>query len=316
MTQQQQLRFGVDLVTFYHPGFWDLHDFDAISAASRAAPREFWQKMLDAAARSGVSGIELTFSPFSWEDAVAAFGSAQALHAQLESRGLEICSGFFAELARAGDITQPEIEAALIARAKAYAEFLSGSGAGIMVVSLPMLQSPEKRPVDFLDLARAERLAAVLNRLGAAVADHGVQLALHTEAHSLFCTPRDVDLLLLLTDPRWVHFCPDTAHIILTGGDPLQLVDRHHERMVIAHWKDAIGPMPKDTAITAGIHEAHRPYFRRFGAGCVNWQEWAGLLEKRKFSGWAILELDASANPVTDISAGLQLIRRTVQPSL
>ncbi len=41
--------------------------------------------------------------------------------------------------------------------------------------------------------------------------------------------------------------------------------------MIIAHWKDARGPMPADTPIDKHIHERHQPYFCSFGLGRVDW---------------------------------------------
>ncbi|MGO7793297.1 hypothetical protein ACC703_39110, partial [Rhizobium ruizarguesonis] len=58
------------------------------------------------------------------------------------------------------------------------------------------------------------------------------------EAHSIFAAARDVDLMMLLTDPAYVHMCPDTAHIIVAVSDPIQLVEcanllgRQHDRLV------------------------------------------------------------------------------------
>ncbi|ADO44110.1 sugar phosphate isomerase/epimerase family protein [Ketogulonicigenium vulgare] len=312
----QRLNFGVDLITFFHPGFWGVSTHDDILTLAEADPTAFWTKLLDAAQAAGVTGIELTFAPLSWEGAIRAFGTREAFQHEVQSRGLQICSGFFAEMEPAGDITDPAVEAHLTARAESYAQFLAACGADIMVVGLPLRASPETRSAQFFDLAQADKIAGFLNRLGAAISQYGVRLALHTEAHSLFAAPRDVDLMLLLTDPAYVHLCPDTAHIILAGGDPVQLVDRHHDRMIIAHWKDALGPMPRDTVIDQHIHDAHRPWFCPLGTGRVDWPAWARLLQRRDFRGWAILELDASANPVADIAQGLTLVRQSLLPTL
>jgi sugar phosphate isomerase/epimerase len=315
MTQHEKLRFGVDLITFFHPGFWGVESYDAIIAHAAAEPRAFWDKILDSIKASGVTGVELTFSPFNWQDAVNTYGSVDGFAAELSSRGLQLASGFFAEMEASGDFTDPSVQAAIIERATKYAEFIAACGAEIMVIGLPLRQTPGAEPVRFFDMPLAQVIADFLNRLGAVVAAKGVKLALHTEAHSVFAMARDVDLLMLLTDPAYVHFCPDTAHLIVAGADPLQVIDRHHERMIIAHWKDAIGPMPADTPIDEHIHERHRPYFCSFGIGRVDWQGWIRLLRDRGYEGWAILELDAAPNPVEDIAAGLTLVRQALLPT-
>ncbi|WP_137155182.1 sugar phosphate isomerase/epimerase [Rhizobium sp. FKL33] len=314
MTIGERLRFGVDLVTFFHPGFWEVGDYDGIIKYARAEPRAFWNKILDSVQRSGVSGVELTFSPFNWQDAVATYGSVDAFAGELSRRGLTLCSGFFAELEAAGDFTKAEAQSAIIAKAEKYADFLKACGSDIMVIGAPLRQTLGAQPVEFHDFDRAKAIADFLNRLGAILYARGVRLALHTEAHTIFAAARDVDLMMMLTDPAYVHMCPDTAHIIVAGSDPVQLVDRHHERMIIAHWKDAIGPMPIDTPIDEHIHDIHRPYFCGFALGRVDWHAWTRLMRDRRYEGWAILELDAAPNPVSDIENGLTLVRQALLP--
>ncbi|MBM7045891.1 MULTISPECIES: sugar phosphate isomerase/epimerase [Rhizobium] len=314
MTSTERLRFGVDLVTFFHPGFWGVRDYDGIIALSRSEPRAFWDKILDAVQASGVTGVELTFSPFNWQDATKTYGSVEAFAAELSKRGLTLASGFFAELEAAGDFTEASAQAAIIEKAEKYAEFLKACGSDIMVIGAPLRQTLGAQPARFFDFEQARKIADFLNRLGATLYAKGVRLALHTEAHSIFAAARDVDLLMLLTDPAYVHMCPDTAHIIVAGSDPLQLVDRHHERVIIAHWKDALGPMPADTVIDEHIHDRHRPYFCGFGLGRVDWPGWIRLLRDRGYQGWAILELDAAPDPVGDIANGLTLVRQALLP--
>ncbi|MEK1892879.1 MAG: sugar phosphate isomerase/epimerase [Rhizobium sp.] len=314
MASEDRLRFGVDLVTFFHPGFWGVADHDAIKAYAQTEPRRFWDKILDGVAASGVTGVELTFSPFNWQDAIKIYGSVESFAAELSSRGLTLASGFFAELEAAGDFTEAGAQSAIIDKAKRYADFLKACGSDIMVIGAPLRQTLGATPVRFFDFEQARKIADFLNRLGAVLYGRGVRLALHTEAHSIFAGGRDVDLMMLLTDPAYVHMCPDTAHIILAGSDPLQVVDRHHERVIIAHWKDGLGPMPSDTPIDAHIHDRHRPYFCGFGLGRVDWPGWARLLRDRGYQGWAILELDAAPDPVGDIANGLRLVKQALLP--
>jgi sugar phosphate isomerase/epimerase len=308
------LKFGVDLVTFFHPGFWGLASYDAIIAEAKAKPRLFWDKILDAIAKSGVTGVEPTFSPFNWRDAVKTYGSIDAFARELAERGLSLASGFFAELEHGSSIAEASVQAKILKSAGEYAAFIKACGGDAMVIGLPMRRSPDAEPPLFVDIKLATGLADFLNRLGALVAKEGIRLALHTEAHSMFSTARDVDLFMLLTDPTYVSFCPDTAHLIVAGADPLDVIRRHKDRMVIAHWKDALGPMPADTPIDEKIHERHRPYFCRFGIGRVDWQAWVRLLRDVQFRGWAILELDAAPDPVADIADGKAFVESALSP--
>jgi sugar phosphate isomerase/epimerase len=297
------MKFAVDLVTFYHPGFWGVESYEAVAAIAAADPRAFWTKLLDSVADAGVTGIELTFPPFDWRSAVAAFGSVDGVAAALSARGLVVASGFVVDLDRAPDLAGSAAQAHIVAETEAYARFVKACGGDVLVIGLPCRQTFNEQPPRFVDLASMGPVADLLNRMGAATARIGVRCALHTEAHSVFCAPRDVDLLMLLTDPRYVFFCPDPAHIILEGGDPLVVARRHAERIVIAHWKDATGPMPREVVIDHGIYDRHKPYFCPMGDGRVDWPAWATLMGAVT-DAWSVLELDAAADPVAAIRDG------------
>lgn len=306
-------KFGVDLITFFDPSFWGAADETAVVEIGRGAPRMFWDRMLDELAAAGIGGIELTFAPFDWRTAIAAYGSADAFAGELVRRGLRLLTGFFADIAidGLGDAARQD---AHIAEGSAYADFLAAAGVDVMVMGLPMRRSWDAEPPLFVDVDYARDVAGFCNRLGAAVLRRGVRLALHTEAHSVFCTARDIDLFMLLTDPVYVGFCPDTAHITLSGSDPLVVVARHGERVLATHWKDATGVFPPLHPIDAGIHHAHRAYFCALGEGIVDWPAWQALLAAIGFDGPSILEIDAVPDPRQELVQSLSYIREKLQP--
>lgn len=299
------LSFGVDLITFFHPGFWDMANEQEVITFGRENPRAFWDRMLDTLEQSGVAGIELTFDPFGPESLIAAYGSAEAAKEQLDRRGLAIASGFFADVAIEGGMGDPEVEARWLAKGDNCAKALAAWGSDLMVMGLPMRSSWDACPPMFVDLEFARKAADFCNRLGSLTMRHGVRLALHTEAHSTFCQPRDIDLLLMLTDPVYVDFCPDSAHILLSGGDPVAVAARHAERISVAHWKDAKSVMPINIPIDHGIHHAHREYFCAIGDGTVDFDAWAALMLSRTQQRWAILEIDAVPDPLTETRKSL-----------
>lgn len=314
MAEAAKLKFAVDLVTFFDPAFWQQNDHKGLVEFARAHSDKFWNGMLDTVAEAGLTGIEPTFSPFNWQDAVKTFGSLDRFSSAMGARGLTLASGFFAELEHGSDITDPAVKARVLDLAERYAEVIAACGGDAMVIGLPMRRSRDANPPLFVDLATAQRLADVLNEIGALTLRKGVRLALHTEAHSMFCLPRDVDLFMLLTDPVYVGFCPDAAHLLASGADPVAVTTRHIERVVVAHWKDATGPMPADMPIDEHIHDRHQAYFCRLGAGRVDWPAWARMYRDHGLSGWAVLELDAAADPLTEIVASRQFVETALLP--
>lgn len=289
--------YGVDLITFYHPSFWGVGSYDDIMELRRKDPAAIWIRIFDALAEAGVSAIELTFPPADMSSAIEAFGSVAGFRAELDRRGLHVKSGFHMAFGWAPGADVP----AEVDKAVEYAEFLAAAGGDTLVAGPPMRASRDAVPPRFIDLAYAEAVARVAHAVGDATLRAGVRTALHTEAHSAFCTRRDVDLLLTLTDPEYVFFCPDTAHITLAGGEPVETVTPHRGRVVIAHWKDAIGPMPDGLPIDASIHEQHQKYMCPLGRGVVDWPAWAALYERTAGRGVRLLELDAVADPVTEM---------------
>jgi sugar phosphate isomerase/epimerase len=302
-----ETRFGVDLITFYHPQFWGVGDYDEIVELRHRDPLAMWQRILDGMQAAGIELLEMTFPPADWHSAIEAYGSADGFRAELLSRGLALKSGFHIALGwdEGTDASQAADEAA------AYAEFIRDAGGDTMVVGPPMRRSRDAQPPLFIDHAYMSNLADILHRVGDATLRLGVKTAVHTEAHSVFCTQRDVDLLMTLTDPVYVFMCPDTGHLTLSGANPSLVMDHHRDRMVLSHWKDAIGAMP-EVPIDENVHLAHREYFRRVGAGSIDWFAWNRLVNETPVSGVTLLELDAVPDPIGEMRAAREYIERAL----
>ncbi|QEH96939.1 sugar phosphate isomerase/epimerase family protein [Gluconobacter thailandicus] len=305
------MQLGTDLVTFYNPDFWGVSSEVEIAQLAQQDGRAFWMRLLDAQASTGVAGIELTFPPFDWRGAVAAFGSIDALLNELGQRGLAIWSSFFPDLDRIPISEHSASEQRILQSALDAAQFLSAVGGRVLVVGLPCRSTWCADPVQFVDMALAQPMADLLNRMGALTAREGIMLAVHTEAHSVCCAPRDVDLFMLLTDPRYVSLCFDPAHIILEGGNPTRVLDRHLERVVAMHWKDASGIMPLSIVIDETIYAKHRPYFRPLGEGDVDFSTLRSLLENAPLKCGPILEMDSCPAPEQALQKAAAFVRNT-----
>jgi inosose dehydratase len=136
-------------------------------------------------------------------------------------------------------------------------------------------------------------LAESLNRLGEQTAELSVALCPHPHIWGPVERPEEIHRLMELTDPRYVSLLPDTAHLNLGGGDPLELIRRYYDRIIAIHWKDTKaayrgfpGPTP-----TREEH-AREILYKDLGSGGVDipgiWQ----LLLERRYRGWITLDLD------------------------
>ena len=54
--------------------------------------------------------------------------------------------------------------------------------------------------------------------------------------------------------------------------------------------------------------ELEAQYFKAVGTGSVDWAGWIDGLDRAGFDGWTILELDAAANPISDMTAARQFV--------
>jgi sugar phosphate isomerase/epimerase len=320
MSDSQRIRFATDLCTFYNPQIWGHEGGYAsigdIFSWGKWNEETFWQRILDDVAAAGLDGIEITFAPGDWTSALRAYGSAKAFSEDVTAHGLEVCSGFFSSRVpgtdRRLDLASPNDRSEYIELADQYASFLRECNADVMITALGLRRTRLQQPPFFVDLKVAETIAETLNALGAATARHGVTLALHPEAFTVFRDSRDADLFMLLTDPSYVALCPDTAQFTVAGSDPLEIVRRHRDRLVLTHWKDAVGPAPKDVEIDDKIYEKQIQWFAAVGQGVVDWHGWVRLLRELNYSGWAVFELDGATDPVKD----LKDIRTYVEASL
>ena len=277
MANNGNLRFGVDLITLYDPSFWGKTDFNAFYDNEILSPDVFWDRARHPRrSRGGWGGI--TFGPGHWRNALARYGSAEGFQKAVNQRGLVVCSGFYTGLVLAGTGVRRNAGGRSSKRSAEYADFLISAGCDIMIAGLPMRQSWDNDPPMFVDHAYAVDLAGLINQMGYVALKRGVRLAIHPETHAVFWLRRDLDLFMALTDPVYVWFCPDTAHITTGGTNPVDVLRDHHGRVIISHWKDAKGRPPIHYPIDENIFRSHHPYFARVGSGEVDWVSWAKTL--------------------------------------
>ncbi|WP_329352664.1 sugar phosphate isomerase/epimerase [Streptomyces sp. NBC_01261] len=296
-------RFATDVVTFYHPDFWELPSPDAVRAWALAHPELFWARVMDALDEAGVTGIELTFAPGDIESALRAFGSAQGFRRELVSRGLAVVSAFVAG-EDSPDWRDADNLPAIVADAERRAAFLVDVGAELLVAGLPMRTTFGTRPPFFVDVPYMTRMADIAHAVGEAVSRQGVRLAFHTESNSTLWYERDIDLFMAFTDPRYVWLCPDSCHIALGGGDPVAVARRHARRVALAHWKDAVRPIDVELTIDETVFAQQQPYMAELGSGIVDWKGWADVMSRTPGADTVLIELDEAADPVAALLAG------------
>lgn len=308
MTDIRNIKFATDLITFYNPAWWGHQNLDADLASifewGTVDPDLFWDRILTSVVEAGMDGIELTFPPGDFRRALSTFGSANGFATEVRSRNLEVASGYFSNRTVDGrvlDWENPDHHSQLIENVQEYAQFLEACDSRTIVVSLMLRKDRDADPPLFADIRLAEMACDGLHQAAAAAAHHGVSLALHPEAFTVFRNARDVDLYMTLLDPTYVNLCPDTAQFTVAGSDPVAICDRLKDRVVLTHWKDATGPSPRDVPIDDSIWDRQIQWFAPVGRGVVDWPAWMRLMRDIRYSGWAVFELDKTLDPVSEL---------------
>lgn len=296
-------RFATDIITFYHPQFWGLSTDAELQEWVAGNPDKFWETVLRVLAETGVEGVELTFAPGSIENVVRTFGSGSAFKAELDKRGLSVASSFIADPSLPNWRTTDDV-AVIVADAERRAAFLVEVGADMLVTGLPMRRTFGERPAFFVDAPYMARMAEIAHTVGEAVSRSGVKLAIHTESNSSLWLERDIDLFMSFTDPNYVWLCPDSCHIALGGGDPVAVARRHSQRIALAHWKDAVGPIGEKMVIDHTIYGQQQRFMCGLGEGVVDWKGWSDAMLDTPGGELVLIELDAAADPAGALRAG------------
>ena len=180
-----------------------------------------------------------------------------------------------------GDVSLDQPEAEQIARHVANAQFVKDSG-GLYLQILDQLTSYTRS----VSPDECKRLGRLLTELGKRTADIGIPLGYHNHLNTLSQRPANLDLILENSDPKYVGFELDTAHLVAGGGDPAKAIEKYHDRLLFLHLKDVHD-------IPAATPKAKYPFeFLELGRGRVDFPSVFAALEKVKFHGWAVVELD------------------------
>ncbi|PYS70704.1 MAG: xylose isomerase [Acidobacteria bacterium] len=175
----------------------------------------------------------------------------------------------------------PNTEADEITKHVSNAKFVSNVGGKYLQVTdsaLPKDRKPEA--------ADYKQLGKLLTEIGKRTKDLGIPLGYHNHMSSLGEAPNQVDWIMDAADPRYVKLELDIAHYQQGGGDPVRAIQQYKDRLLFLHIKDV--------ETVAAADERNRNYrFVELGRGRVDLKGVFAALDKAKFKGWAVVELDA-----------------------
>ena len=151
-----------------------------------------------------------------------------------------------------------------------------------------MGQRPPGGPSD----DQLKRLANTLNEMGRQTIAMGIRLAPHPHIWGPMERERDMRRAMDLTDPKYVWMTADTGHLVLGGGDPVQIISDYFPRIAEVHLKDTYAKYRGNTSTPT--QEQHRvaSVYHNLGGGGVDFPAVFRVLRDRHYKGWAIFDLD------------------------
>lgn len=255
-------------------------------------PRQVpWSRFLDEVTEAGYEWIELGPPGYLPTD-------YPTLRAELEKRGLKVCGTWV--MRDYEDRSQwPSIKEEVLAKG----ELLVALGAKFLVfiddIYTDRLTSQQRLPAVLDDEAWQQLIEATHNFADLARERFGLQLVFHPHADSHVEHEDQIERFLSQTDPDRVSLCLDIGHFAYRGGDPIDFIRRHHQRIPYMHFKN-IDPNIRQKVEAEQIPFADAVSMNMFcepAYGVINYPALRDVLHEVNYTGWAIIEQDMYPAP-------------------
>jgi len=265
-----------------------------------------WDRILRYQKALGFNGIEL--APWDFPELLPLFGSAKAFSEFAAERGI-VVSGMFHLIDKSHDSSHHQ---QTIDEGKKAVDLLVEFG-GTNLNSAPSNNYFGLGPLNRVQIKDA---AKVITEIGRYATDKGVQIGIHNEFF-LAINKENHKEYIELTDPRYVHYCMDTAQVALLGEDILEFYDTYHERINNFHLKDTASPkLPDDIRHSQDIEivDDGTRWFWEPGEGVLDFKGLYKLLKKHQFKGWISLETDQTPDLLASMALSRYYIDKELNP--
>lgn len=254
--------------------------------------RSGYARVLDEMAETGYAGTELGDWGFMPTD-------PEKLRAELDARHLKLIASWVSV-----KLHDPTEHAASEADAVRTARLLAAVGGPDNLIVLgndpyrdPMrtLHAGRLTPDQSMSEEQWRIFAAGANRVAWAVRrEAGLRTVFHHHIGTWVETPEETARLLEMTDPEVLGLCFDTGHYRYGGGDPLDGLRRHADRIWHVHFKDH-DPVVAEQARTEGwdaVTAVGHGLFCELGRGDIDFRSILNELERINYRGWIVVEQD------------------------
>ncbi|SDD53409.1 myo-inosose-2 dehydratase [Auraticoccus monumenti] len=159
------------------------------------------------------------------------------------------------------------------------------------------------RPV--LDDAQWDAMVRGLGEMGRIATEHGLRINYHHHTGTGVQSSEDIDRLMADTTPGETFLLLDTAHLLVGGGDPMEVLTKHEGRIGHVHLKNLRQP------VLDRMHEQSLSFWDALrqgiftvpgdDEGCIDFAPLLRKLADDGWSGWLVVEAEqdpATAHPL------------------
>jgi inosose dehydratase len=122
----------------------------------------------------------------------------------------------------------------------------------------------------------------------------GLRTAFHHHCAGYVETPAEIDTLLQLTDPSLLGLVLDMGHYMFGGGEPLEALKKHGDRIWHVHFKDCHPDIAAKSKVEGldYFQSVNAGVFCELGKGAVDFPAIVEELKNQKYNGWIVVEQD------------------------
>ena len=156
--------------------------------------------------------------------------------------------------------------------------------------------------------AAVANTAKIANEIGwISLEKYNIRTDIHPHVGSLIENPRQIDLLMELTDPKYFNLAPDTAQVWMGGGDPVAFFEKYKHRIIYMHYKDI-------RAYHRGL-PGYMDNVIELGRGVIDFPALHRILKGISYKGWITIDLDnARISPGESAKVQKEYIDRVLAP--
>ncbi len=122
----------------------------------------------------------------------------------------------------------------------------------------------------------------------------GLRSIIHHHGATYVETPDEITRFLDGTDPSLVGLCFDTGHCALGGGDPVEILKKHSDRIWHVHFKDFDPEIVEEAKVAGWDYKGMigRGLFPELGQGNVDFVSVLNTLNDLGYDDWIVVEQD------------------------